>query len=146
MQDYFDSGNGAGADGDTAMATNGGAVQAAGNGGDQMEDEVMVSADRWLGERAWQGGLTNLFSKRESQAPRACWAILNCDTSQAGSGGSMTGVSRRRELFLRGVLKHKCGRALDGQTAFSSGLAAFLFGAVAGCWARGDLAGPSPSN
>ncbi|KAF4540467.1 RNA recognition motif containing protein [Lasiodiplodia theobromae] len=41
MQDYFDSGNGAGVDGDTAMATNGGAVQAAGNGGDQMEDEVM---------------------------------------------------------------------------------------------------------
>ncbi|KKY18977.1 putative rna recognition motif containing protein [Diplodia seriata] len=41
MQDYFDSGNNAGADGDTAMATNGAAVQAAGNGGDQMEDEVM---------------------------------------------------------------------------------------------------------
>ncbi|KAF4307209.1 putative RNA recognition motif containing protein [Botryosphaeria dothidea] len=42
MQDYFDSGNGAGGDGDTAMATNGGgAVQAVANGGDQMEDEVM---------------------------------------------------------------------------------------------------------
>ncbi|EKG19388.1 hypothetical protein MPH_03251 [Macrophomina phaseolina MS6] len=43
MQDYFDSSNGAAGDGDTAMATNGGAVQAVANGSDQMEDEVMVS-------------------------------------------------------------------------------------------------------
>ncbi|KAL1634889.1 RNA-binding RNA annealing protein [Neofusicoccum ribis] len=41
MQDYFDASTGAPADGDTAMATNGGAVQAVANGGDQMEDEVM---------------------------------------------------------------------------------------------------------
>ncbi|KAK8193037.1 hypothetical protein IWZ00DRAFT_505564 [Phyllosticta capitalensis] len=44
MQDYFDGANPAAAEGDTAMATNGGAVQAVANGGDTgMEDEVMVS-------------------------------------------------------------------------------------------------------
>ncbi|KAK7536043.1 uncharacterized protein J3D65DRAFT_668490 [Phyllosticta citribraziliensis] len=43
MQDYFDGSNPAAADGDTAMATNGGAVQAIANGGDTgMEDEVML--------------------------------------------------------------------------------------------------------
>lgn len=42
MQDYFDGSNPAAADGDIAMATNGGAVQAIANGGDTgMEDEVM---------------------------------------------------------------------------------------------------------
>ncbi|KAF2145666.1 uncharacterized protein K452DRAFT_349138 [Aplosporella prunicola CBS 121167] len=43
MADYFDGGANAGpADGDTAMTTNGGAVQQASNGGDTgMEDEVM---------------------------------------------------------------------------------------------------------
>lgn len=57
MQDYFDSSTGAaGADGDTAMATNGGAVQAAANAGDQMEDEVMVSADPRLCLAGWLSG------------------------------------------------------------------------------------------
>ncbi|GME24885.1 rna annealing protein [Neofusicoccum parvum] len=49
MQDYFDASTGAPADGDTAMATNGGAVQAVANGGDQMEDEVM--------EGVWSPGI-----------------------------------------------------------------------------------------
>lgn len=57
MQDYFDSGNGAGGDGDTAMATNGGgAVQAVANGGDQMEDEVMVSRPEMRGLARFLGG------------------------------------------------------------------------------------------
>lgn len=76
MQDYFDGGA-TGQTTDAPMETNGGAVQPAVNGGDAMEDEILVRNDSDLSEEIM---LTSISGSNRFGARMTSNAILlpNC--------------------------------------------------------------------